>query len=70
MVVTPGVRALTIPVLPTVATAVALLLQVPPPVASDSVVVAPAHTAAVPIIAAGVEITVTVVVAVQPESDR
>ena len=45
---------------PTVAIAVLLLLHVPPVVASPSVVVAPAQTLVVPVIAAGAGLTVTV----------
>ena len=50
---------------PIVATGVMLLLQVPPVVASLSKVVAPTHTLAVPVIAGGPEVTVTVVVDIQ-----
>jgi hypothetical protein len=54
------------PVLPTVATTVVPLLQVPPVVALVSVVVAPAHTLVAPDIVAGIVLTVTTVVARQP----
>jgi hypothetical protein len=53
-------------VLPTVATAVLLLLQDPPGVRSDSEVVKPEHMADAPEIASGTGFTVTMVVAVQP----
>ncbi len=46
---------------PTVATAVRLLIQVPPPTELDKEVVPPTHKLAVPVIAPGVGITVTVV---------
>ena len=52
---------------PIVPTAGALLLHVPPGVASVSVVVSPIHTLVPPAIAAGDGITVTVRKAVQPE---
>ena len=51
---------------PTVATATSLLLHVPPGVELKRVVVAPSHTLAIPVIAAGVRFTVTVVNARQP----
>ena len=56
----------TTPVVFTVPSAVLLLLQVPPVVASVSVVVDPAHTLLVPAIAAGVALTVTGVLIKQP----
>jgi hypothetical protein len=51
---------------PIVAMAVAPLDQVPPGVASLRVVAAPTHTLSVPVITAGNELTVTVVVVLQP----
>src|ERR1019366_9069008 len=62
----PGAMPETTPVLPTVATAVLLLLHVPPGVASVSVVVLPAQTVAVPVTDDGNAFTVTVAEAVQP----
>jgi hypothetical protein len=57
--VVPALIPLTTPVeLPTVATAVLLLLHVPPPVAHESVVEPPAQALVVPVIAAGTEFTV------------
>ena len=57
----------TTPVLPTTeAIAGALLVQVPPGVTSDKVVVNPEQTLSVPSIAAGKGLTVTVVVMMQP----
>lgn len=56
----------TTPAVFTVPSAVLLLLQVPPVVASVSVVVDPAHTLLVPAIAAGVALTVTGVLIKQP----
>lgn len=54
---------ITVPLLlPTVATDVALLLQVPPPVASLSVMVCPTHTLDGPEIAAGNGTTLMVMV--------
>jgi hypothetical protein len=47
----------------TVATAVLLLLQVPPAGVLTSVVVEPSHTLIVPVIADGAVVTVTIVVA-------
>ena len=67
MVVVPAPPLVTIPVLPTVATVVVVLVHTPPLVASLSAVVAPpAHKVAVPDIAAGAtgsEFTVTSIVA-------
>jgi len=62
----PDVTPVTIPVEPTVANAVLLLAQVPPPVASVSPIVDPTHTVAGPEIFAGNAFTVTVRVAIQP----
>ena len=45
---------------------VALLLQVPPAVASVSVIVAPTHTAVGPLMAVGAAVIVMVLVARQP----
>jgi hypothetical protein len=64
--VLPVTIPVTIPVVPTVATEVELLLQVPPPVASVRAVVDPWQTAGVPKIAAGSGFTVTILVVVQP----
>ena len=50
---------------PIVAIAVALLLQVPPAVASNKGVVAPTHIVVVPLIALGPGLTVTMIVAEQ-----
>lgn len=66
MVDVPPATPVTIPVAPTVATAVLLLLHPPPPVASESDVVSPAHTVLVPNIAVGNGVTVTTAVVVQP----
>ena len=67
ILVVPASNADTTPVVrPTVPTAVLLLLQVPAPVASLSVIAEPWQTTVVPEIADGVAITVTAVVAVQP----
>ena len=52
---------------PTVAVEVLLLLQEPPETDSIKVVVRPAHTVVVPVIAAGTAFTVIAVVRVQPE---
>lgn len=58
MIAVPPDTPVTMPdVGPTAAMAVLLLSQVPPP-ASDSVVVKPAHTTAVPVMADGSEFTV------------
>ena len=51
----PALTPDTMPVEPTVAIAVLLLLQVPPDVASANVVVELTHTFSVPVIDAGVE---------------
>ena len=63
IVAVPAERLVTAPVVePTVATAVALLLHVPEPDASLSMVAPPKHKAAVPVIAAGAPLTVTTAV--------
>ncbi len=63
----PAVIPVTTPVpAPTEATDVLLLLHAPPPVASLSVVVAPTHALAVPVITDGVGDTVNVAVVLQP----
>ena len=67
MVVPPFTIAVTMPVSePTVATAVLLLLHVPPAVVSVNVVVDPAQTLVDPEIAAGDVLMVMVVVVMQP----
>ena len=67
IVAEPEATPLTSPVAePTVATAILLLVQVPPAVTSLNVVVALRHTDAAPVIAAGPEITETAVVVKQP----
>ena len=60
MVTEPAFTPVTSPLLLTVATAVLLLIHDPPDFASESCVVKPAHTVAVPVIAptAGVALTV------------
>lgn len=59
----------TMPVLdPTVATAVLLLLQLPPDTEFDKFVVEPRHAINIPVIGAGVVVTVTTTVAIQPET--
>ena len=58
----PTRKPLTVPSVPTVAMVVAVLLHVPPPVASVSAVVDPWHTVGFPVITAGCVFTVTVVV--------
>ncbi len=50
----------------TVASAVLLLVQLPPPEPSDKDVVPPTHTDSVPVIDAGSGFTVTVMVLKQP----
>ena len=63
MSVVPALTPVTIPVVAlTVATDVPELLQVPPVVASESVVVLDAQTVVVPVIAAGVAGTVVTVI--------
>ncbi len=57
------------PDVPMVATPELLLAHVPPPVVEDSVVVVPAHIEVVPVIAAGIAFTVTVVVLTQPATE-
>lgn len=63
MVAVPAATPDTTPVdEPMVAIVVGVLLHVPPPVASASVVVAPAHNDIVPVMPAGEALTVTAVV--------
>jgi len=62
MVDVPAAIPVTTPVLPTVATETALLLHVPPLVALASVVVLLMQVNAVPVIAAGLGLTVTTLV--------
>jgi hypothetical protein len=67
MVTVPAATPPIAPVpLPAVATAVLLLLQLPPAVASLSVMVSPAHTAVLPVIANGKGKTVNGDAAIQP----
>jgi hypothetical protein len=65
MVAVPAETPAMSPVPLTVATPELLLLQVPPVVASATVVLLPAHTAAVPVIADGTGLTVTTLVTLQ-----
>ena len=53
-----------------VATALLLLVQVPPAVTSPSVVVKPIHTLAVPVMAPGIGFTVMVFVILQPVGNK
>jgi hypothetical protein len=69
MVVVPPLSPETIPAVLTVPTTGVLLAHVPPGVASDSVIVAPAHTLPAPVMGAVTVVTVTTMVAgVQPET--
>ena len=56
----------TLPETSTVATEILLLLHVPPPVASDNAVIAPAQTRGIPVMLAGNGFTVTTRVLKQP----
>jgi hypothetical protein len=63
----PAIRPFTVPVAePTVATAVLLLLQVPPGVTSDNVVVVPMQREKLPAIVPGSGFTVSIADALQP----
>ena len=66
MVAVPALTLVIVPVVPIVATVVGLLLQVPPAVASLTVIVEPMQTDVPPLIAVGTGLTVTVVVTVHP----
>jgi len=70
MVAVPAAPPEIKPVAPTVAIPVALLLHVPPLMASVNVVVAPAHTAVTPVMINGDELTATILVTVQPEPNE
>ena len=61
----PAPAPKTLPVEPTVATVISLLLHVPPP-ASDKVVVNPEQTLRLPSIAVGNGLTVTTAVVIHP----
>ena len=52
MVATPAAMPITCPFVPTLAVAMALLLQVPPVVASLRIIVSPAHTVVGPVMGA------------------
>ena len=67
IVAVPFATPVTIPVEPTVAIPVLLLLQVPPVVASVNAIVEPWQTDAGPVIAAAVGYTVRVCVAGEPQ---
>jgi hypothetical protein len=68
IVARPVFTPVTTPVLAaTVAIKVLLLLQVPAPAASVKVNELPGHTGTLPLMAAGCAITLTTVVAIQPE---
>lgn len=62
----PAATPVTMPVVPMVAVEVLPLLQVPLPVASLKVLVRPTHTFAVPVIEAGIGLTVIVADMMQP----
>jgi len=62
----PGLKPVTMPAVPIVATVVLPLLHTPPVVRSLNVVVAPGHTLSVPVMINGKGFTVTVARAVQP----
>ncbi len=66
IVALPEATPVTIPLVPTVATAVLLLLHAPPVVASAKVVVSSGQTDAVPVIAAGFAFVVNIAVTRQP----
>jgi hypothetical protein len=66
MVAVPAATPVTMPDVPIVATPVLLLDHVPPLVVDDRVVVAPTHTEAAPVIAAGSALIVIDVVVLQP----
>jgi hypothetical protein len=66
MMLVPALTPVTVPPVPTVATAPLLLLHAPPEVASLSVVDEVAHTLNVPAIGTGVVFTVTVTVCLHP----
>jgi hypothetical protein len=66
MVAVPAIDPVTTPDPSIEATLGELLTHEPPLVVEDNVVVLPTHTAAVPEIAAGTGLTVTVAMALQP----
>ena len=70
VLVTPTDPPVTIPDVPTPAIPEALLLHVPPALASVNGVVRPEHTPIVPVIATGKGFTVTTAVIIQPVDDN
>ena len=67
MMLVPRATPVTIPVvLPMVAVAVVLLIQVPPATPSVNVIFANTHTADGPVIGVGIVYTATVVLTLQP----
>lgn len=66
MVAVPADTPVAIPDVPTVATPVLLLLQVPPDGVDPSESVLPTHTGTLPVIAVGKALMVPIAVAVQP----
>jgi hypothetical protein len=66
MVVVPADTPVTTPVSEPIAAAVLLLSHQPPGTRSVSVVLAPAHTVAAPLMGAGAGLTVTILVVLQP----
>ena len=62
----PAAIPVTTPVVPSIVALGVVLVQAPPRVASNRVVVAPSHNTSVPPIAAGVEPTVITIVVAQP----
>ena len=66
IVATPAVTPVTIPVDPTVAIDILLLLHVPPVVISDNVIVLPGQTCVRPVIDAGAGFTVIGVTTLHP----
>jgi hypothetical protein len=66
IVAVPGIPPVMIPVVPMLATVALLLPQLPPAVASVTVIVDPLHTTVGPAIATGDGFTATTIVALQP----
>ncbi len=62
----PAATPVTMPDVPIVATPALLLAHVPPPVVEDRVAVVPAHNELVPVIVAGIALTVIEVVLAHP----
>ena len=70
IIAVPAAPPVTVPVAPTIAILVALLLHVPPVVASANVMVDPIHKAVAPVMINSDGLTAMILVTVQPEPNE